>query len=51
MGTARVDLLVDSKTDTVYFNEINPLIELAIERHAAHQELDHSFSSNFLRQF
>jgi len=24
-GMARVDLLIDSKTDTVYFNEVNPL--------------------------
>lgn len=24
-GTARVDLLIDSKTKTVYFNEVNPL--------------------------
>jgi D-alanine-D-alanine ligase len=24
-GTARVDLLIDSKTEQVYFNEINPL--------------------------
>ena len=24
-GTARVDMLIDSKTETVYFNEVNPL--------------------------
>ncbi len=24
-GTARVDMLIDSQTDTVYFNEVNPL--------------------------
>lgn len=24
-GTARIDMLIDSKTDTVYFNEANPL--------------------------
>ena len=24
-GTARVDMLIDSKTNTVYFNEVNPL--------------------------
>jgi D-alanine-D-alanine ligase len=24
-GTARVDMLIDSKSDTVYFNEVNPL--------------------------
>ncbi|HSH56054.1 MAG TPA: D-alanine--D-alanine ligase [Candidatus Limnocylindrales bacterium] len=73
-GTARVDMLIDSKTETVYFNEVNPLpgdlyahnwrtagvsgvalvtrlIELAEERHAARQQQEVAFETNYLKQF
>ena len=73
-GIARVDMLIDSKTEIVYFNEVNPLpgglyahnwakagisnvdlvaklIDLADERWQAQQQLNTSFSTNYLKQF
>lgn len=73
-GIARVDLLIDSKTSRIYFNEINPLpgslsihnwktvgisnidlveklIVYAKQRYEEKQNLNTTFSTNFLQQF
>lgn len=73
-GIARVDMLIDSKTKRVYFNEVNPLpgslyshnwraagissvelvqklVDYALERWAAKQKINTTFSTNYLKQF
>jgi D-alanine-D-alanine ligase len=73
-GIARVDLLINSKTNKIYFNEINPLpgslsihnwktvgisnvelveklIAFGDQRFQEKQQLNTTFSTNFLKQF
>ena len=73
-GIARVDLLIDTKTKLVYFNEVNPLpgslyahnwrqagvsnvqlveelVDLALLRAKANEQLTTAFSSNYLKQY
>lgn len=73
-GMARIDMLIDSKTKAVYFNEVNPLpgslyshnwnkagisnvdlvvqlIELAVARQQARENMATVFDTSYLQQF